>query len=242
MSWLFSQALVEEYWEGNSLDGEQSAPLSGNPTQQAYLQLDKMTDFSRLSRFGMTYKPLTEDLGQELLTLYLAAFHAKTCLQREKEQDSMEQDQDSGEKWHGWLAKYDPDMSLWKTAQCSLITDSEECLEIYPTSGLMRDGLLWEQTRSALNTTETEYGLLPTPTARDFNGHTITKKRPKGFNKVLPNVFKLEFQLHGQCYPHPTFSEEVMLWPVGWTDLKPLEMDKFHCAPQQHGESLQKDN
>jgi len=110
-------------------------------------------------------------------------------------------------------------------------------LEIYPTSGLMRDGLLWEQTRLALNTTETEYGLLPTPTARDFNGHTITKKRPKGFNKVLPNVFKLEFQLHGQCYPHPTFSEEVMLWPVGWTDLKPLEMDKSHCVQQQHGES-----
>jgi hypothetical protein len=100
----------------------------------------------------------------------------------------------------------------------------------------MRDGLLWEQTRLALNTTETEYGLLPTPTARDFNGHTITKKRPKGFNKVLPNVFKLEFQLHGQCYPHPTFSEGLMLWPIGWTDLKPLATDKSHCVPQQPGE------
>jgi hypothetical protein len=201
-----------------------------------------MTAFSRLSQYGMTYKPLTANLGEELLMSYLAGFHAKTCLQLEKEQDLMERDQDSGEKWRGWLAKFDPDMSLWKTAQCSLITDSEECLEIYPTSGLMRDGLLWEQTRLALNTTETEYGLLPTPTARDFNGHTVTKKRPKGFNKVLPNVFKLEFQLHGQCYPHPTFSEEVMLWPVGWTDLKPLEMDKFHYARQPHGESLQKDN
>jgi hypothetical protein len=185
----------------------------------------------------MTYKPLTENLGEALLMSYLEGFHAKTCLLREKEQDLTEQDQGSGEKWHGWLARFDPDMSLWKTAQCSLITDSEECLEIYPTSGLMRDGLLWEQTRLALNTTETEFGLLPTPTARDFNGHTITKKRPKGFNKVLPNVFKLEFQLHGQCYPHPTFSEEVMLWPVGWTDLKPLEMDKFPYVQQQHGES-----
>jgi hypothetical protein len=242
MSWLFSQALVEEYWEGNSLDGEQSAPLNGKPTPQAYCAPDKMTKFSKVSQYGMTFKPLTEDLGQELLTLYLAGFHAKTCLQLEKEQDLMEQDQDSGEKWRGWLAKFDPDMSLWKTAQCSLITDSEECLEIYPTSGLMRDGLLWEQTRLALNTTETEYGLLPTPTARDFNGHTVTKKRPKGFNKVLPNVFKLEFQLHGQCYPHPTFSEEVMLWPVGWTDLKPLEMDKCHYARQPHGDYSQKDN
>jgi len=28
-----------------------------------------------------------------------------------------------------------------------------------------------------------------------------------------------------------------MLWPVGWTDLKPLEMDKFPYVQQQHGES-----
>ena len=233
MSWLYSRVLVEEFLAANSLDGEQSVQLSGNPIPQAYCAPDKMTDFSRLSRFGMTYKPLTESRGEELLMLYLEDFHAKTFRQRENEKVLMGLDQDSGKKWRGWLAKYDPDSCSWKTPQCSLITDSDEFLETYPTSGLMRDGLLWEQTRLALNTTETEYGLLPTPTARDFNGHTITKKRPKGFNKVLPNVFKLEFQLHGQCYPHPTFSEGLMLWPVGWTDLKPLATDKSPSVPQK---------
>jgi len=59
MSWLYSQALVEEYSGDISLDGEQFAPSSGNPTQQAYLSLDKMKVFFRLSRFGMTYAPLT---------------------------------------------------------------------------------------------------------------------------------------------------------------------------------------
>ena len=91
MSWLISQAMmdaygnlpslqerVEEYLGDISLDGERSVPLSGNNTQQAYCAPDKMTKFSRLSRFGMTYKPLTESLGEELLTLYLADFHAKT--------------------------------------------------------------------------------------------------------------------------------------------------------------------
>ena len=91
MSWLISKALmnslslpeqVEEYLGDTSLDGEQSAPLSGNNTQQAYCAPDKMTKFSRLSRFGMTYKPLTESRGEELLTLYLADFHAKTLAQR----------------------------------------------------------------------------------------------------------------------------------------------------------------
>jgi hypothetical protein len=83
MSWLFSQVLVEEYWEGISLDGEQSVPLSGKDTQQAYCAPGKMTDFSRLSRFGMMFKPLTESLGEELLMLYRADFHAKTYPQQE---------------------------------------------------------------------------------------------------------------------------------------------------------------
>jgi hypothetical protein len=235
MSWLFSQALAGEYLGGTSLDGEQSVQLSGNPTQQAYCAPDKMTVFSRLSRFGMTYKPLTEDRGEELLTLYREGFLAKTCQQREQEPDLTAPNQGCGNTWHGWLAKFDPDSFSWKTAQCSLITDSDESLETYPRSGMTVDGLLWEQTRSERNTTETEFGLLPTPTARDFNGHTITRKRPKGFNKVLPNVFKLEFQLQGQCYPHPTFSEGLMLWPVGWTDLKPLETDKFQKWLDEHG-------
>jgi len=82
MSWLFSQALVEEYLGENFSDGEQSAPLSGSHTQQAYCAPDKMTDFSRLFRFGMTYKPLTESRGEELLTLYLEGFHAKISAQR----------------------------------------------------------------------------------------------------------------------------------------------------------------
>jgi hypothetical protein len=78
MSWLFSQALVAEYSEASSLDGAQSAQSSGSHTQQAYCAPDKMTAFSKLSRFGMTYKPLTATHGEELLMSYLAAFHAKT--------------------------------------------------------------------------------------------------------------------------------------------------------------------
>jgi hypothetical protein len=63
MSWLISKALmnslslpeqVAEFLAENSSDGEQSVPLNGNPIQQAYCAPDKMTGFSRLSRFGMT--------------------------------------------------------------------------------------------------------------------------------------------------------------------------------------------
>ena len=100
MSWLFSQALVEEYLGDTCSDGEPSAPLSGNPIQLAYCAPDKMTDFSRLSRFGMTYKLLTESRGEELCKLYREAFLVRTYQPPEKEQGLTENGQECGEKWH----------------------------------------------------------------------------------------------------------------------------------------------
>ena len=49
---------------------------------------DRMTDFSRLSRFGMTFGPLTDDLGADVLTWFLAGFPAKTSAQPEKAPES----------------------------------------------------------------------------------------------------------------------------------------------------------
>jgi hypothetical protein len=34
---------------------------------------------------------------------------------------------------------------------------------------------------------------------------------------------------------NPTWVEWLMGWPLGWTDLKPWEMDKCHSAPQKRG-------
>jgi hypothetical protein len=129
MSWLFSQALVEEYLAANSLDGEQFVQSNGNNTQQAYCAPDKMTAFSRLSRSGMTYKPFPENRGEELLMWYLAAFHAKTSVPQEKAQELMENDQECGDKWLASFVKYDPDSSSWKTHQCSLLGDLDEFSE-----------------------------------------------------------------------------------------------------------------
>jgi len=87
MSWLFSRVLVEEYLGGNFSDGEQCAPLNGNPTPQAYLPSDKTTRFWNLSRYGMTCRPLTETRGEELLMLFRAGFRAKTLAVQEKERE-----------------------------------------------------------------------------------------------------------------------------------------------------------
>lgn len=88
MSWLYSQALVAEYLEDSCLDGAQCALSRSTPMPQAYLPNDKMTDFSRPSRFGMIFAPLTADLGGELLTWFLGVSRARTFRQRERAQGS----------------------------------------------------------------------------------------------------------------------------------------------------------
>ena len=300
MSWLFSQALVEEYLLDTSLDGEQSAPLSGSLTQQAYCAPDKMTVFSRLSRFGMTYKPLTASRGEELLTLYQAGFPAKISAQLEKEQELTVSAAECGEKWRASFTKYSPDLRLWKTHQCSLLGDLEPFLETWPQWGLMRNGECWEQQTLAQTIRGTESGLWatpaasdgqrggtitdkmtgqslpqmvntpdkwptpnardwkdsgasqgnrqspnlgtqvhwPTPRAADHKGATsadaMSKAAARGFN---PNLPELTAAISGGGKLNPTWVEWLMGWPLGWTDLKPLVMDKSHSVPQQLGDS-----
>ena len=321
MSWLYSQVLVEEYLGDISLDGEQSVQSSGSSTPQAYCAPDKMTGFSRLSRFGMTFKPLTESRGEELLTLYRAGFHAKTSRLQEKVSESMGKEVGCGEKWRGSFTKYDPDSSMWRTHQCSLLGDLEPFSETWPQWGLMRNGECWEQTTLAQTIRGIESGsgqnkwatpttmdklppksaqalfkeatearpnrskpanlrdqvsnmqnwptpnawdgkrgprseenlrtkkhqinlitavkqaerekLLPTPNARDWkDGKTAGNRKSPGLGVV---AHQLDTQVGGQL--NPTWVEWLMGWPLGWSELKPLEMDKSPCVQLPHGES-----
>jgi len=274
MSWLYSRVLVEAFLGDTSLDGEQSVQSSGNPIPQVYCAQDKMTAFSRLSRFGMTYKPLTESRGEELLTLYLEDFHAKTSQQQEKAQGLTESGQECGEKWHASFTKYDLDSSSWKTHQCLLLGDLEEFSETWPQWGLMRNGECWEQRTLEQTIKGTESGLSekwPTPRSCSAMAATITpesawnEKRNPNLETVVgrrtwptptchmsnekgsPSEFKRQSPglwtvvLIGKDRAggilNPTWVEWLMGWPLGWTDLKPLEMDKSHCVQLPHGES-----
>lgn len=84
MSWLFSRALVEEYWRADSSDGAQSALLSASPTPQAYLSPGKMTAYSSPSLSGMTFAPLTDALGEDLLMSFLADFPVRISARQGK--------------------------------------------------------------------------------------------------------------------------------------------------------------
>ena len=238
MSWLFSQALVEEFLPDTYSDGAPSAPSSGNPTQLAYLSPDRMTAFSRLSRFGMTFRPLTADRGEALLMSYLEAFRAKTSAQQAEETVLKESALDSGARWHGWLAKFDPDTSSLRIAQCSLLGGGQESLQTLPRSGMTRNGTLWERQTLVRRINATESGLwqktFPTPIVSDAIGagrNGPRKDRKDGNVSSLKDFLSKQYRL---AYPPVSIAEYMMGWPLGWTDLKPLEMDKFQEWQQQH--------
>jgi hypothetical protein len=287
---------VEEYLGENFSDGEQSAPLNGKPIQQAYCAPDKMMDFSRLSRFGMTFKPLTENLGEELLKLYLAAFPVRTFQLQETVTDLTESGQECGEKWHGLLARFDPNTHSWRTVQCSLLEDLNESLQTLPQWGMTVGGELYLLPTLVQTIDDKEYGLslIPTPTsstggpnhnspttlagkrytmnlagyAQKFPTPLASDWKPRGPNSKQQglservrwgtpkaqdsrhaltdrgkgNLGEQVSGLHNGGKLNPTWTEWLMGWPLEWTDLKPLEMDKSHYALQQHGESSQKDN
>jgi len=79
----------------------------------------------------------------------------------------------------------------------------------------------------AQNTRETESGLWPTPTTPTGGGNV-------GGSGAYKNAIK-----RGTHIPHsinPNLYEWLMGWPIGWTALEPLVMDKYQFVQQLRGE------
>ena len=237
MSWLFSRALVEEYSAAICLDGDQSAQSNSIPTPQAFLPSDRMMDFSRPSRFGMTFGPLTDTLGADVLTWFLEGFPAKTSAQQARVAELTAPALGSGGKWPESLARFSPDSSLWKTAQCSLFGDLDESLETWPKWGLMLDGECWELPTLARPISENEFGFWPTPTAVTATGGAALCKWGGSGARAKLRTMVTEKELNGPL--NPQWVSWLMGWPLGWSSLLPLETDRFQQWQRQHSECFQ---
>lgn len=257
--------------------GKPSARWKRTPTAQGYLCNGRMTAFSRLSRFGMTFEPLTGDLGMELLMWYLVGFHVKTSVPPVKAKAFQASEADSGSRCSESRKKSCPDTCSSKIHQCSGREGWKSYCKGLPMQGSMQDGVLSRLPTLALPTLGNEFGLLPTPTADAAIGTRTTKfaqggtplshvsiiwptprstdgskggpgrskKRAGGGNlrtfvatptardwksgkasqaTMDRNARPLSEQIGGSL--NPTWVEWLMGWPLGWTDLNPLETDK----------------
>ena len=238
---------------------------------------------------------LTENHGKELLTLYLAAFRAKTSHPRGKVLESKVNVLGFGQKWHELLVKYDLDTCSWKTHQCLFPEDLHESSVTLPKWGMTRNGHVFQHLTLERPISVTESGLWATPLARDFrsgqsqrwdNPHrsrnlndqvakfptpkasdgnkrgkvsnhprnglagvvenlptptasmskgsspaTLTRK--DGKSRVNDRLDHHVMNSHGGKL-NPNWVEWLMGWPIGWTDLRPLEMDKFQSWLNAH--------
>lgn len=214
MSYIFSRALVEEFLEANCSESEPSAPSNSNPTPQAYCSPARMTDYSRLSRFGMTYAPLTDDRGAALLTWYLEAFRARTFQLREKAPALTAPAPGSGGKCTELSMRYDRNSHSWKTHLCLWAEDLPESSVILPKSGTMRNGLCWERTTWEPRTSGNASGylhMIPTPTACNAPNKGSHSRGPKSLMDVASTGW-----MPGMMWPTPRAGKTGAETPESW--------------------------
>jgi len=230
-SWPCSQAQEAESLEGTCSDGKQSAQSSVEHTQLAYLPPDKMTAFSRLSRFGMMFKPLTESRGKDLLMWFRGDFLAKIYPAQERAQELTEPGQACGSTWQELSVRYDRSTHSWRTA---IFCGNEELpwsSVTLPKWGMIASGTLWQRPTAERPIKGIGSGLLPTPSG--VNGkknHTVGRLDEWGGSS---NPFRGTEIGKIRC---ASFEEWMMGWPIGWTELTALGTDKFQLWLRQHGQ------
>ena len=243
MSWHYLRELEGESLEDICSGGELLQPLKSKITHAEFYCNGKLMDSYLDSLYGMTFAPLMGNLGEQKSMSSQEVFLVRTSQSEEKAMDLREKDQVCGERWQGLLAKYDPIMSLWRTPQCSLLEDLEQSLETWSNWGSMLNGVCWEETMPNYLTEENEFGCwLPTMSVSMKNGAASKRYlNSKEYRGSMPMEW---IRTSKDCaqYFHPDYAELLMDFPIKWTDLKPLAMDKFQSWRQQHGESSQKDN
>ncbi len=174
MSWHFSLALVAAFSAATCSDGEPCAPLKLNPTPQAFCSQSRMRKFSRLSPSGMTFAPLTDELGEAMLTWFLAASPAKTSPQRAKELALRARNQDFGGKCTVSFARFDQPTLSWKIAHALPLEGWDGFSETWPRAGTMRNGWCWERTTSELPTSASACGFSLSTQPREWPTPTVS--------------------------------------------------------------------
>ena len=242
MSWHFSRALVAEFSGENSSAGEQFVRLKKILLHGTYWFPGKTTEALPHSPFGMIYKHLTENNGRELLAWFLAGFPAKTYQLPERARELRENEAACGEKWPESLAKFNPDLFLWKTRQSLLFEDSGESLEIWPRWGMTRGMEFWEANQSAVAPMGKGFGFsLMRPTASDGLRHVFKVAslirdghQDGNLSEQLARAHRLKLT--------PLASEILMGWPETWTDCDALATDSVQHWRQWHSEFYQKES
>lgn len=217
MSWLFSQALVEDYSQGISWGGERFALSSEMSSQQAFWCNGKTTEFSLRSRYGMMFSRLTVRCGEELLMWYRAGFHVKPTQPQLRARTLQTI---SGRKCDGSWQMSLPGTYLPRTSHEKPLTQRQTTSRRWVTKP---DALSFPRKTWVAITFGPDVGYLHTPTTRGNYCATSMQKWP---------ACKAFFRVFGKVTPES--QEWLMGWPIGWTGLQPLGTGRFQRWRSAH--------
>jgi len=178
---------------------------------------------------GTMSQPLMESHGKDTSMSFAEDFLARTFPSADVAQGSMESNLDCGSIWPESFAKYNQSTSSWKTRQLSLLEGLDEFSETWPQWGMMRNGECSALAMLVQSTLETGSGFLPTPTKHNSKEGNY----PAELRRNTPTL-----ATHAGGKINPEWTEWLMGWPIKWTDLAPLEMDKFQQWLHSHGGHL----
>ena len=240
MSWHFLQGQEEVSSEAICWDGERFVPSKSKTILGVYCSQDSETASCRDSRYGMTLRRLTAPNGEDVLTWFRGDSPVRTYQPPEKAQGWQVADQDCGPRWHGSLARCSPPASGWKTRQCSLFGGLTEFSGTWPRWGMMHDGELFQRDTPGHLINGNDAGFLPTPKASDYkvdvndSGEYARRTVAAGFQDALPFWIKRRWPGR-RGVTNLDFVDWLMGWPIGWSALAPLAMDRFQQWRQWHG-------
>ena len=198
-----------------------------------------------MSNNSMTSEPTNQNHIQQ--TLFAGDFLVKTSAKPDcKPVSPKELGQVSFTNSSESFAWYDQNLSSWRTSQRSLITDWELYSESWPRQASIVNMRAYLQVHWEPVTNVIDSGLLPTPRASDveggiqknvqFKNGQFYRESQKGvrWGAKLRDAASILHRLDGKTsktrdnltligedmYLNPHFVEEMMGYPIGYTDLK----------------------
>lgn len=221
--------------------GEQSGMSKTTSTASASSSSESRTGCSTTRPSGTTQGRLTGDPGVDAWIPSRRASRASRSAGQAKA-TAQQTSETSGRTPFASLEKCGPDGFYWKMCQGSFVTVMpDRFTEAWPKAGMMLDGIAYLLPRLDWTIGARGGGLLPTPTANDGPGYYVTTQRlaqqraKRVWGPSYWAVYGTVLHALKRGWANPRFSEAMMGWPIGWTDLEPLGMGKFQEWLQQFG-------
>jgi len=263
MSWRYLPELVGESSEGSCSDGEQSVQSRKTNTASESSNSESETDIFPNSLSGTMSEPSTDGPGVERWISSLPDSRVNRSRPQEKKKAKTTTGT-CGPKRSESFAKWDRNSRSWKMFPALFgMTISAKSSVTWQMQGSMRNGTLSQRPTLVPDTSGNVYGycatpnktcvrknpdskhhdgitlvdhvtMFPTPSAADHRDRggpespAIKRRIEKGKQMTL------SMKIGGKL--NPTWVEWLMGWPLGWTDLKPLEMDRFQQWLRSHSD------